>query len=234
MRPYMPERSSPFWRIYRYGRLLIGRGFDMAAFWIATVYSIWTFAVPLDVQRKAMIAVHVDPSQRLVIFGFGLAAFFLYAGFRAWDEEHAIVERLSESTTAIELRALRTELESVRSREWPRLTIIQKNALAGRLRSIGSYTIWIIRPNDFNCVGLAKDFDEAFRQAGWNVPHDEPYSPGEEKLGITIQTLMNVAPALQAAIVETTSLPARIYEIREIERRSWNADHVVLSVGLKS
>ena len=60
----------------------MGRGFDMAAFWIATVYSIWTFAVPLDIQRKAMIAVHVDPSQRLVIFGFGLAAFFLYAGFQ--------------------------------------------------------------------------------------------------------------------------------------------------------
>ena len=111
---------------------------------------------------------------------------------------------------------------------------MQKNALARRLRSVGSYTIWIIRPNDLSCVGLAKDFDEVFRQAGWNVPYDEPYSPGEEKLGITIQTLMNVAPALQAAMVETTNLPTRIYEIPEIEGRSWDADHVVLSVGLKS
>ncbi len=82
----MRESTSLLPRLYRYGAVLVGHGWNMAAFWIATVYSVWTVVMPLDVQKKVMLAIHVDPAQRLAIWGFGLAAFFLYAGFRAWND----------------------------------------------------------------------------------------------------------------------------------------------------
>jgi hypothetical protein len=212
----------------------MGHGWAALAFWVATVYSIWAAVVPIQIQKRAMLAAHIDPTQRLAIWGFGLAVFFLYAGFRAWDEERAIVERTSEGAMAKELGTLRAELDEIHSHEWPRLTEVQKIDLAERLRRLGGRTIWIIRPNKLDCIDLARDFDGVFREALWDVPNVEPYSPGNETLGITIQTLMDVGPALQAAIVETTGFPARIYEIPAIERKSWSDDHVVLSIGLKS
>jgi hypothetical protein len=206
----------------------------MLAFWIATVYSIYTVIVPVDFQRKMLLTVHIDPSQRLVILGFGLAAFFLYAGFRAWDSEHAIVERTSESATAKQIETLRAKLDEIHSHEWRRLTAIQKGALVDRLKQIGTRTIWIIRPLQLDCVLLAKDFDEVFRAASWDVPNVEPYSPGGEELGLTVQTLMDVGPALRSAIAEATGLPAKIYEIKGLAKSGWRDDNVVLSVGLKS
>jgi hypothetical protein len=189
---------------------------------------------PIDFQKRAMLALHIDPIHRLAIWGFGLAVFFLYAGFRAWDEERAIAEQFSEGAMAKELEALRTEIDEIHSHKWPRLTDVQKMNLADRLRQIGGRKIWIIRPNHLDCIELAKDFDEAFRKALWNVPVAEPYSPGDEKLGITIQTLMDVGPAIQFAIATATGLDATALEIPADERKRWNDDLVVLTIGLKS
>ncbi len=216
----------------------MGRGWDMAAFWIATAYSIYTFVVPIPIQHRVLLAINVDPHQRLVIWGFGLAAFFLYAGFRAWEAEHRTVERLQKAgavpALAGEVERLRTELDQRALREWPRLTDSQKTKLAERLGRIGSHTIWIIRPENFDCVALAADFDEVFRKASWNVPEPEPYSVEGLKLGITIYGLQVAAQeALREAIIATTGLPATIYEGSERERKSWNEEAIVLNVGVK-
>jgi hypothetical protein len=61
----------------------------MIAFWIATAYSAFTVAAPDSWQRHFLLAIRIDPNQRLAVWGFGLAAFFLYAGFRAWSEADA-------------------------------------------------------------------------------------------------------------------------------------------------
>jgi hypothetical protein len=172
-----------------------------------------------------MLAVHIDPSQRVVILGFGLAAFFLYAGFRAWDEEHAIVEKTSESETSKELRR-------IREREWSRLTNAQKAELAKRLKQIGPHTVWIIRPNNPDCIALAADFDGVFREALWDVPVPAPYSPGDEKLGVTIQGNV-VQEAVRTAIVEATDLPAIVYRRTKEEGDSWNKELVIVSIGTK-
>jgi len=81
------EQASVYRRLYLYGRLLVGHGWDTAAFWIATAYSIYTFVVPIHIQQRVLLAINIDPHHRLAIWGFGLAAFVLYAGFRAWSSE---------------------------------------------------------------------------------------------------------------------------------------------------
>ena len=80
---------SLYGRLFRYARLLVGHGWDTVAFWIATVYSVYSFVVPISFQKRVLEAVDIDPSQRLAIWGFGLAAFFLSAGFRTWSDAHA-------------------------------------------------------------------------------------------------------------------------------------------------
>jgi len=216
-------------------RRLFGHGWEVTSSVLLTVYSLWTLFAPEAIQQRLLAALYIDPHQRLAVWLAALVIFLFYAGFRAWDEEHALVERSSESTTAKELATQPTELNEIHSREWPRLSEIQKTALVKRLHQIGSgVEIWIIRPNNFDCIALANDFFGVFRTAQWKLIHDEPYSPGEEKLGITIQTLMNIGSVLRDAISETTELPVRVYEIPSIQRRSWGDDHVVLSIGVKS
>jgi hypothetical protein len=73
-------------RIWTYAKLLVGRGWDTVAFLVATVYSIYAFFVPVETQKHVLRLLHIDPSQRLAVWAFGLAGFFLYAGFRAWNE----------------------------------------------------------------------------------------------------------------------------------------------------
>ncbi len=68
----------------------MGHGWDTAAFWIATAYSIYTFVVSIHIQQRVLLAINIDPHQRLAVCGFGLAAFFLYAGFRAWSDEREL------------------------------------------------------------------------------------------------------------------------------------------------
>lgn len=70
----------------------MGSGWNMAAFWVATAYSIYTVVAPTEIQSRLLLVVHVDPSYRLAVWGFGLAAFFLYAGFRAWNGEYQLAE----------------------------------------------------------------------------------------------------------------------------------------------
>jgi hypothetical protein len=168
----MPESTSFFRRLYQYGALLVGHGWDMSAFWIATVYSIWTVVVPLDVQRKVMLAVHVDPAQRLVIWGFALAAFFLYAGFRAWDEER-IARETAEKASPEELKR---QLEVFRLRQWPTLNTATVNTLAKRVGDLPITLegrdfrhIEIVREEPTDCVDLADDFISAFRQGSWEL-----------------------------------------------------------------
>ena len=172
IRGRMPESTSLFRRFYRYVTLLVGHGWDMSAFWIATVYSVWTVVVPLDVQRKVMLAVHVDPAQRLVIWGFGLAAFFLYAGFRAWDGER-IARETAEKASPEELKR---QLETFRLRQWPVLTTEMVNSLATRLADLPTTLegrdfrhIEIVREEPTDCVDLADDFVKAFRQGSWEL-----------------------------------------------------------------
>lgn len=44
------------------------------------------FFVPVAFQERILTIVNIGLIYRLAIGGFGLAGFFLYAGFRAWDE----------------------------------------------------------------------------------------------------------------------------------------------------
>src|SRR6266851_3499230 len=72
--------------------------------------------------------IHVDPHQRLAIWGFGLAAFFLYAGFRAWSDEceqtkafqnnrlnagSELGTALREHTSEMRIGRLRADLERI-------------------------------------------------------------------------------------------------------------------------
>jgi hypothetical protein len=107
------ERPFILWRLCCFGGLLVGRGWDMAAFWIATVYSIYAALFSVDFQSSVLRAIHVDPDKRLAIWGFGLAAFFLYAGFRAWDDGQKVIERLSvPDELAAAIRAQTSEMKS--------------------------------------------------------------------------------------------------------------------------
>lgn len=98
----MFEQPSLFQRLFRYGRLLMGHGKDLVVFWIATASSIWTALAPASWQRHLLLAIHIPPDQRLVVLGFGLAGFFLYAGFRVWSAEqqptsiHSLHEQIAE------------------------------------------------------------------------------------------------------------------------------------------
>jgi hypothetical protein len=125
------------------------------------------------------------------------------------------------------------QLESLRTREWGRLTESQKDELAERLKKIGSHPVWVIRPNTADCIRFAKDFDETFRRGSWHLPESEPYSPGEEKAGIRIQgTLGPASEQLQTAIQEVTQLPVLLS--RTTDSREYDGKPViVLSIGPK-
>ena len=127
---------------------------------------------------------------------------------------------------------LAAQLDQIRAREWQRLTNAQKTDLAERLRKIGPHTVWIVRPQNLDCIALAADFDSVFREALWDVPASEPYSIEEQKRGITIHSLMGaVEEALRTAIIEATELPATIYRGSEIERKYRSEKIIVLSIG---
>jgi hypothetical protein len=107
------EQSSLYGRLFRYGRLLVGHGWDTAAFLIATAYSIYTAVTPVELQQSVLRAVHIDPSYRLAVWGFGLALFFLYAGFRAWNEAESDGSHgdLARAQTALAREQLQDLLE---------------------------------------------------------------------------------------------------------------------------
>lgn len=94
----------------------MGRGWDVAVFWIATAYSIYTVIAPTEIQSRLLRAVHIDPSHRLALLGFGLAAFFLYAGFRAWNDEYqrSAQDRLNLEITKREAEANAAKFEQPR------------------------------------------------------------------------------------------------------------------------
>jgi hypothetical protein len=85
-----PTQRSPFYRrLFLYTSVLVRLGWKSIVFWIATVYSIYAATVPAADQEALLKVIHVDPNHRLAIWGFGLALFFLDAGFKAWDDaEH--------------------------------------------------------------------------------------------------------------------------------------------------
>jgi hypothetical protein len=103
----MARQSRPR-RVCRYASLLVGRGWQIAAFLIATVYSVYTFAMPLKWQEAKLRSCRIDPTQRYAVLGFGLSVFFLYAGFRAWDD---VVEQSGglEAKTLATLNAFKTD-----------------------------------------------------------------------------------------------------------------------------
>ncbi len=229
-------RASLYRRLYLYASLLVGHGWETAAFWIASAYSIFNVVAPDWLQRKFFLLIHVDPGERLAVLGFGLAAFFLYAGFRTWSAEYQDKLALgADNQLSKKVDALEQQLAERKLREWPRLPESQKIELARRLRKIGSHTIWIIRPENFDCIGLAADFGEAFRKASWEVPALEPYSVEELQRGITIRGLHVAAQeSLRNAITEVTGLPVMIYEGNERERKYWDEKAIVLNIGVKS
>jgi hypothetical protein len=85
----------------------VGHGWNAAAFWIATVYSIYAATTPAKFQARVLATFHIDPQQRLAFWGFGLAAFFLYAGYRAWSQENDRCEQLVVDNAAPSLPAFR-------------------------------------------------------------------------------------------------------------------------------
>jgi hypothetical protein len=91
----------------------MGRGWDLAAFWVATVYSIYAALFSVKFQGYVLRTIHVDPDKRLAIWGFGLAAFFLYAGFRAWDDGQKRIEKIDRSAeVAAAIRAQTSQAHS--------------------------------------------------------------------------------------------------------------------------
>lgn len=218
-----------FWkRLNLYMRKLVGHGWQAIGFFVLSLYGLFTTFASDMAQRRFLMAIYVDPQHKVAVWLAVVCVFLLYAGFQAWDEEYLRAEKNSESKISKELRRFQ-------EREWPRLTNVQKTKIIARLEKIGRHTIWIIRPNNHDCVALALDFDEAFRKADWDVPHDQPYSTGEEKLGITLYCpIESVESAVNAAIVETTDLPASIYFGDDRERKYRSENVLVLSIGLKA
>jgi hypothetical protein len=126
----MPERTALKSRLYLYMRTLIGHGWNVTTTVLLSLYSLWTLFAPDEIQRKTLAAIYIDPHQKIAVWLATLAAFLFYTGFRAWDEEHAIAERTSESATAKEVARLRSELGEIHSYQWQRLTDEQKANLA--------------------------------------------------------------------------------------------------------
>ena len=180
-----------------------------------------------------------------------------YAMFLAWRDEHTKVEQIERAKKTEEnsfgsmlgrylndsaarwpmeehSRALREHSDALRhqsrDREWPRLIEPQKVKLASLLKTLGPHTVWIIRPNNQDFIGLAADFDAVFRSAEWNVPNPEPYSPGEEPLGLTVRSLKT---DLQESVTSAIGLPAIVGKIPENERKYWNPENLIVCVGPK-
>jgi hypothetical protein len=81
-------------RLYKFGGLLVGHGWNATALLDCHgVLDLYRHSAP-EVQGKVLAAIHIDPQQRMALWGFGLAVFFLYAGYRAWSEEYGNNERL--------------------------------------------------------------------------------------------------------------------------------------------
>jgi hypothetical protein len=184
-----------------------------------------------------------------------------YAMFLAWRDEHTKVEQIERAKKTEEnsfgsmlgrylndsaarwpmeehSRALREHSDALRhqsrDREWPRLIEPQKVKLASLLKTLGPHTVWIIRPNNQDFIGLAADFDAVFRSAEWSVPNAEPYSPGEEPLGLTVRSLIpDLQERVASAIVSATGLPAIVGKIPENERKYWNVENLIVCVGPK-
>jgi len=91
----------------------------MIAFWIATAYSVFTVAAPDSWQRHFLLAIRIDPNQRLAVWGFGLALFFFYAGFRAWSDAE-------ENEKSDDIGTLRSELAELREAVGRKITKEQR------------------------------------------------------------------------------------------------------------
>lgn len=229
---HMVEQSALNKRLLLYIKNLVGHGWQIISSAILGLYSLWTLFAPETAQRRFLMVIYVDPQHRLELWLAVICVFLFYAGFRAWDDEHSRAESSAEGTSSTELRQVRMQLAGFQAREWPRLIGAQKSELASRLRRIGPHTVWIVRPNNLDCVALAADFDSVFRDALWNVPASEPYSIEEQKLGITVQGNI-VQEAVRTAIVEATALPATVYRRSKEEGNEWSLELVVLSIGPK-
>jgi len=66
-----------------------------------------------------------------------------------------------------QFRALQSEFNRLKAREWPVLLEQKKEALISALRSAGSCTL-TISCNDDDCEALADDIKDAAQKAGWN------------------------------------------------------------------
>ena len=208
----MPEQAFFFRRLFRYGVLLVGHGWDVLAFWIATVYSIWVGVMPLDIQKKAMLAIHIDPAQRLAIWGCVLAAFFLYAGFRAWnDVERELAERSLGANSEPDIPSLSIHIVSLNvedrigSKEPPHflafhLEILNNGAPTSLHDWQGSYTL-----KDGSTEVLSEtDFDRhIFINSRNLISDDRTIDRGGKRLGyVRFLVPKETLPTVRHAVVQ--------------------------------
>jgi hypothetical protein len=125
------EEPSIYARPFLYARVLLRHGWKTIVFWIATIYSIYATLVPSEDQEAVLKRIHVDPKYRLAIWGFGLALFFLYVGFRAWNEADSAgpqgeLARVQTALAREQLQTLREQRRDAREskikREFRRLS----------------------------------------------------------------------------------------------------------------
>jgi hypothetical protein len=144
------QRKSFSPRMFRFGRILVGHGKDMIAFLIATAYSVFTVLAPESLQRHFLLLIHVDPNQRLAVWGFGLAAFFLYAGFRAWGDAEGKGKSDDVENIRSELAQIRQVIGRRITREQRRAFTRASNAMDLKQRMITvAYSPYIAEAQDY-------------------------------------------------------------------------------------
>ncbi len=202
----MREQSSLYRRLFRYGKIVVGHGWETLVFWVATVYSLYTVFASVEFQKRVLMAVHIDPNQRFAVLGFGLAAFFFYAGFRAWSEAEGLIGNNQED---VPLLSVHSSGWSFHDRMDPKdlpyllafsIEILNRGAPTSLHDWHGLYTL-----NDgSNTVLSEKDFDRHRHILARNlVSDDKTIDRGGKCLGfVRFQVSLEVARAMKRVAIQ--------------------------------
>jgi hypothetical protein len=139
-----------FPRLFKYVKVLWGHSWDMISSILLTLYSLFTLFASQELQKRVLLAVHIDPNQRIAVWLAALSMFLFYAGFRAWSEE------ATHTFSADKIRALRQGLA---------IFILEGQTIRGRCFKGEEYDSlerdaldWISRLDAF----LSDQFDDSY------------------------------------------------------------------------
>jgi hypothetical protein len=134
-----------------------------------------------------------------------------YAGFAAWQDEHAARELAEHSSSATAITDLQNQLAKFRAAEWLSLSDDAKAKLRAKLALISSHPITIACETR-NCKRLSDDVATTFRAAHWgNVT--ELHRGGFDitgRTGIFIEPNSDISRSIKNAIETTTTLKVEV------------------------